>query len=200
MTPAIVLVATMTIVALGDSTTAGTPGKTTFADRMMEARPGWTVLARGVNGERSDQIRARFERDVEALRPDYVIILAGVNDAYQGRPTEATKLDLMWMYRRAKAAGVMPVAATILPFTRATPEQSLRIERLNAWIRATASHERIPFCDTARAAADPKDPRRLKGSPDGLHPDVETYRAVGDALVRTLTEASRPKDQRLNRP
>jgi acyl-CoA thioesterase-1 len=189
MTPAVVLAATMTIVALGDSTTKGTPGPLSFADRMMEARPQWTVVARGVDGERSDQIRARFATDVEALRPDYVIILAGVNDAYQGRPIAATKLDLMWMYGRAKAIGAVPVAATILPFSAATPDQSLRIERLNAWIRAAASRARIPFCDTARAAADPKDPRRLKGSPDGLHPDVATYRAVGDALVKALTEA-----------
>jgi acyl-CoA thioesterase-1 len=193
MTPAIVLAATMTIVALGDSTTKGTPGPTSYADRMREARPGWTIFARGVDGERSDQIRARFERDVEAAKPDYVIILAGVNDAYQGRPTESTKLDLMWMYRRAKAIGAVPVAATILPFSAATPDQSLRIERLNAWIRGAASRERIPFCDTARAAADPKDPRKLKGSPDGLHPDEKTYREVGDALVRTLTEARRSK-------
>jgi len=193
VTPAIALAATMTIVAVGDSTTKGTPGPASYADRMKEARPGWTIVAHGVDGERSDQIRARFDRDVEAAKPDYVIILAGVNDAYQGRPTEATKLDLMWMYRRAKALGAVPVAATILPFSAATPAQSLRIERLNAWIRATASRERIPFCDTAYAAADPKDPRRLKGSPDGLHPDVETYRAVGDALVRTLTEARRSK-------
>jgi acyl-CoA thioesterase-1 len=183
----------MTVVALGDSTTAGTPGKTTFADRMMEVRPGWTVLARGVNGERSDEVRERFATDVEPAKPAYVIILAGVNDVYQGRPAEATERDLMWMYRRAKAIGSVPVAATILPFSAATPDQSARIERLNAWIRNAASRERILFCDTARAAADPKDPRRLKGSPDGLHPDVETYRAVGDALVTTLTEARRAK-------
>lgn len=204
MTPALVLAATMTIVALGDSTTAGTPAfaspieapprgegnpESQFSHWMTKGRPGWTVLNRGVNGERADQIRARFARDVEAAKPSVVIILAGVNDAYQGRPTEATKLDLLWMYRRAKTLGIVPVAATVLPFTLATPAQSERIERLNTWIRDVAVKEDIPFCDTARAAADPRDPRRLKGSPDGLHPDVPTYRAVGEALVRTLVSA-----------
>lgn len=207
MTPALVLAATMTIVALGDSTTAGTPAfasplesppagagnrESQYAHWMMKARPEWTVLNRGINGERADQIRARFARDVEAARPRFAIILAGVNDAYQGRPLEATKLDLLWMYRRAKALGIVPVAATALPFTRATPAQSERLERLNAWIHAAALREKIPFCDTALAAADPKHPRKLKASPDGLHPDAATYRAVGEALVKTLTEALRP--------
>ena len=91
------------------------------------------------------------------------------------------------MYRRAKTLGVTPVAASILPFTHATPAQSARIAALNAWIRATAKTEGMLFCDTAAAAADPKDTRRLKGSPDGLHPDVTTYRAVGEALTRTIS-------------
>lgn len=204
MTPALVLAATMTIVGLGDSTTAGTPAfaspveyppvgrgnpESQYSYWVMKARPEWTVLNRGVNGERTDHIRARFARDVEAEKPNVVIILAGVNDAYQGRPIEATKRDLMWMYRRAKTLGIVPVAATVLPFSRATPAQSERIERLNQWIREAAAREKIPFCDTARAASDPKDPRRLKASPDGLHPDAATYRAVGEALVKTLTEA-----------
>ena len=64
----------ITIVALGDSTTAGTPGfqspleappngagnvESQYAYWLMRAHPEWQVLNRGVNGERSDQIRAR---------------------------------------------------------------------------------------------------------------------------------------------
>src|SRR6266545_5112304 len=84
-----------TIVALGDSTTAGTPGfmspiesppdgagnvESQYAHWLMQAHADWRVLNRGVNGERSDQIRARFERDVLRARPDAVVIVAGVND------------------------------------------------------------------------------------------------------------------------
>lgn len=205
MNTALVLAATMTIVGLGDSTTAGTPAfaspleapprgagnpESQYGFWMMKARPGWSVLNRGVNGERADEIRARFARDVEAARPKVVIILAGVNDAYQGRPAEETEADLLWMYRRAQSLGIVPVAATVLPFTRATAAQSDRVERLNKWIRAAAVREKIVFADTARAAADPKDGRRLKGSPDGLHPDTATYRAVGEALVKALDDAT----------
>jgi lysophospholipase L1-like esterase len=189
------------VVALGDSTTAGTPGflspaeappegrgdpRSQYGYWLEKARPGWRVLNRGVNGERADEVRARFARDVEGARPEAVIILAGVNDAYQGRDLAETQADLRWMWRRAKELRLRAVAATVLPFSHATPEQSARIEALNAWLPRAAKAEGAKVCDTAAAAADPKDSRKLKGTPDGLHPDVATYRAVGEALARCL--------------
>lgn len=201
------------IVALGDSTTAGTPGflspleapprgagdeRSSYGYWLEKARPGWRVLNRGVNGERADQIRARFERDVAALRPRVVVILAGVNDAYQGRRTADAQADLLWMYRRAKKLGIAVVAATVLPFDRATPAQAERIEALNAWLRTAAKAEGLVLCDTAAAAADPKAPRRLKGTPDGLHPDISTYRAVGESVAGCLlpTLGATPRGRR----
>src|SRR5262245_14539296 len=75
------LMAAVVIVALGDSTTAGTPGfkspleappngagnaESQYAYWLEKTNPDWKVLSRGVNGERSDQIRARFARDAHA--------------------------------------------------------------------------------------------------------------------------------------
>jgi lysophospholipase L1-like esterase len=189
------------VVALGDSTTAGTPAfqspleappngsgnpKSQYAYWLARARPGWTVLNRGVNGERADQIRARFARDVEAVHPRAVIVLAGVNDVYQGRSLGDVETDLLWMYSRAKDVRVVPIAATVLPFTRATKDQNARLAALNAWIRAAARDKKLILCDAAAAVADPKDPTRLKGSPDGLHPDAAGYRALGEACAKVL--------------
>src|SRR5205814_9896246 len=90
----------VTIVALGDSTTAGTPGfrspleappdgagdeTSQYAYWLMRAHTDWRILNRGVNGERADQIGARFARDVVSPAPRAVVIIAGVNDIYQGR-------------------------------------------------------------------------------------------------------------------
>ena len=108
------------IVALGDSTTAGTPGfrspleappsgagdlTSQYAWWLMQAHPGWEVLNRGVNGERTDQIRARFDRDVLDAAPSVVIIIAGVNDVYQGRAAAEVIEQLRGMYDTATAAG-----------------------------------------------------------------------------------------------
>jgi lysophospholipase L1-like esterase len=202
------------IVGLGDSTTAGTPGflspleappngrgnaESQYAHWMMRARPDWTVLNRGINGQRSDEILARFPRDVIRERPDYVIILAGVNDIYQGRRPFDVQANLDAMYRLALDARIVPVAATVLPYdlhrrtlgdrVRRRPPSTARILReTNGWIAATARTLGLPFCDTSAAAGDPSDSDRLCGTPDGLHPDVAGYRRMGEALVRTIED------------
>ena len=99
-------IARLRIVALGDSTTAGTPGflspleappagrgdvTSQYAYWLEQRHPEWEVLNRGVNGERSDQIAARFDRDVIAAAPVIVVIIAGVNDVYQGRAARSSR-------------------------------------------------------------------------------------------------------------
>ena len=189
------------IVGLGDSTTAGTPGflspleappngqgnpESQYSYWMMKMHPEWEVLNRGVNGERSDEISARFQHDVLSESPDYVIILAGVNDVYQGAPLEHTRSNLLVMYDKAKAAGIRAVAATILPYNIASTAESKAISDLNSWIGVTANRLGILFCDTNRAVRDQRNPARLQSSPDGLHPDVSAYRKMGEALAEKI--------------
>jgi len=191
----------LTIVGLGDSTTAGTPGflspleappdgsgdpESQYAFWMMRAHPEWTVLNRGIDGQTSTEILARFERDVVAVHPDCVILLAGVNDIYGGVETEVVERNLSAMHADALDAVIVPVGATVLPYDRATPKATAAIFTLNNWIESFAKVLNIPWCDTARAAANPAAPHRLRGSPDGLHPDVDGYRRMGEALARTI--------------
>lgn len=152
----------------------------------MKAHTDWIVLNRGINGQRTDEILARFDRDVIQEEPNYVIILAGVNDIYQSLPLEAIKPNLLGMYHRAIDNGIIPVAATILPYNTATPSESRAIRDLNAWIAETAKELTILFSDTNHAVADRSNPDRLHTSPEGNHPDVSGYRAMGEALTRTI--------------
>jgi lysophospholipase L1-like esterase len=185
------------IVAFGDSTTAGTPAfkspieappngsgneQSQYAYWLMQQHKDWRVLNRGVNGERTDQIAARFDRDVLAAHPRVVVILAGVNDVYQGRPVEFVKAQLRAMYDRAKQSGIAVVAGSIIPYNTASPEQNAKMHEINAWIADQASRDAgIAFVDTRKAAA-AQDPDRLAGSPDALHPDVAGYRNMAAAI------------------
>ncbi len=189
------------IVGLGDSTTAGTPGflspleappngrgnsESQYAYWIMKAHSDWTVLNRGINGQRSDEILARLKPDVLQEHPDCVIVLAGVNDVYQGVPLREVKSNLLAMYQKASAAKLALVAATVLPYNTASASQAKAIHDLNHWIKETANSLRVIFCDTNFAVRDPNDPNRLRSSPDGLHPDVSGYRRMGEALAETI--------------
>ena len=186
------------IVAMGDSTTAGTPGwksrieappagagdqTSQYAWWLMRDEPDWEVLNHGVNGERSDQIAARFERDVIAHKPSAVVIIAGVNDVYQGRDAAHVIKQLTAMYRQAADAQIPVLAGTIVPYNTATPEQNGRMRQINDWIRGN-----IAFADTRAAVAAPGDPDRLFDSPDGLHPSAEGYRRMADVIRAALKQ------------
>jgi len=195
------------VVALGDSTTAGTPGwkspieappegegdvTSQYAWWLLQERPGWVVLNRGVNRETSAQIAARFERDVLAHSPDAVVIIAGVNDVYGGQPASDVIEQLRGMYDRARSHGIHVVAGTIIPYNTATPDQNARMREVNDWIRNTAADATgLSFVDTRAAAALPDDPDRLCASPDELHPSPEGYRRMAMALLPALDKLAR---------
>ena len=192
----------MKIVCLGDSTTAGTPlfkspveappdgegdERSQFPYWLREIQPDWDVFNAGVNGERTDQIAARFDRDVLVRQPQLVVIIAGVNDVYQNLPADRVTAQLAAMYDRAASAGIAVVAGTIVPYNTATPDQNARMHAINDWIwRQAGARRRFQVADTRAATADPGNPDRLAGSPDDLHPDINGYRAMALACLRAI--------------
>jgi lysophospholipase L1-like esterase len=195
------------IVAMGDSTTAGTPAfkspreappngsgdeTSQYAYWLMKAHPEWEVVNQGINAQRSDVIAARFDEDVIAKKPAVVVIIAGVNDVYQGRPAQHVKDQLAAMYKRAHDAGIRVVAGTIIPYNTATADQNARMRDINAWIRSLARADPgVIFVDTRAAVAAPGEPDKLVSSPDGLHPDAAGYRKMADAIAPAVEQALR---------
>lgn len=196
------------IVAMGDSTTAGTPAfkspreappngsgdhTSQYAHWLMQAHPHWEVVNQGINAQRSDQIAARFEDDVIAKKPAVVVIIAGVNDVYQGRPAQHVIGQLQAMYQRAHDAGIRVVAGTIIPYDTATPDQNARMKEINDWIRGRARAMQPPVIvvDTRAAVAAADNPDKLASSPDTLHPDAAGYRRMAEAIAPAIEQALR---------
>lgn len=193
----------MTILAMGDSTTAGTPAfrspveappdgagneqsqYTTWAQRLL---PGRRFLNRGVNGERTGQILRRLEADLKELRPGAVVLLAGVNDLYQGYPLEQIEENLDKMYQLVREQGIPLIACTIIPYNGMPPDDYQRMREINGWIRKRSQELGLGFCDLFSVMEDPARPSYLISTSDGLHPDVDGYRRMGEAVAKAVLE------------
>ena len=196
------------IVAMGDSTTAGTPAfkspreappkgsgdeTSQYAYWLMRAHPDWDVVNQGVNAQRSDQIAARFDADVIAQKPAIVVIIAGVNDVYQGRPAQHVKDQLSAMYERARAAGIRVIAGTIIPYNSATPDQNARMKDINDWIKMQGRADPgVVVVDTRAAVAAADNGDKLASSPDQLHPDSAGYRKMAAAIETAILRILNP--------
>lgn len=190
----------LTVVTLGDSLTAGTPyfrspleappdgagdPDAYYGTWVMRKHPEWRLVNQGIAGQRSAEIRDRLERAL-SQKPDYVILLAGTNDIYQGIDLGLTTRNLAGMYREMKRRGIVPIAATLPPFDTATPQQAAQVRQLNEWILRNAERLGVPQVDFYAAVTDRTQPDRLDGTSDGVHPDIGGYRRMGLAALRVL--------------
>ena len=104
----------LTIVAIGSSSTFGAgasspamsyPSRLAIELRALLPRTSITVINRGVNGDTTEEMLARFDRDVFAAHPDLVLWQVGSNAVLLGRPLAPTGLLIDEGLRRLKVAG-----------------------------------------------------------------------------------------------
>jgi lysophospholipase L1-like esterase len=90
------------------------------------------------------------------------------------------------IYALAQQKKSRVLVCTLLPCNHATPGINKQILEVNDWIRSFARKNHFLLCDTYPLMQDPKSPGRLLHTKDGLHPDVEGYRKMGEAIAETL--------------
>jgi lysophospholipase L1-like esterase len=204
------------IVLLGDSVTYGYALDRTYGQILGEllaarGRPALVVNA-GINGNTTEQGRARFERDVLARRPDLVAIEYGLNDQavrlYRDPaataplvPRERFVENLRHFVRELRRRGIVAVLVTPNPMVwtpelaRKNPDGPFvappdggnrRLEVYVEAIRTLAREENAPLVDFYRMYS-------ARGSlddlflPDGVHPNEKAYgmnaRALADVIV-----------------
>jgi len=186
------------VVALGDSLTAGfqsfglfgnTETSTPYTDfllghvrRDFASSVSVEIINKGVIGELSEQMLARFDLDVIRLSPKVVIILGGSNDLGWGIAPQEVFSNLREMYELSLRNEIVPIACTvpsILGFDAAIP---LRIT-LNKLIQERCRKSEIRCVDLFTATADLATGRLdSRYSADGLHLNTEGYRKMGDTV------------------
>lgn len=151
-----------------------------------------SVVDRGISGQTSPQMVARFYQDVVRLRPRVVHIMAGTNDiAGNTGPSSADNYAdaISSMIDMARANGIAVVLGSILPaggfgwHPDYRPAQ--QIIALNAWLRLVAAQRGLVYADYHSAMADPAGAMKPGLSSDGVHPN-----AAGFAIMEPIARAA----------
>jgi lysophospholipase L1-like esterase len=205
--PAEPISAPATVVFIGDSISA-IWGSAQAGPQFAE-HPGW--IDKGVSGQTSSQVLARFQTDVIGLHPQIVHILVGTNDVYPGWTLEPSAdaegngvdspADVEAMVQMAQANNIHVILATIPPWgcdaanctlaETADPTASRydRINIWNAWIEEYALSQGIPVVDYHSALLAPDGEHYVPGlTLDGVHPSAAGY-LVMTPMVENVIDA-----------
>jgi lysophospholipase L1-like esterase len=180
-----------------------------YAGGWNPGRPvaGYRIVTKGISGEESSQVLARFEADAIGVNPEAVVIWGFINDIFRGDPSrideilDGTRQNFQAMVDRARQAGVEPIIATEVTI-RGKDSWSERgaaligrilgkasyqdyvnghVRKVNDWIRTMASREDIFLLDFEAVLSDNRGVRRKEFSqPDGSHISPLGY----DSLTR----------------
>jgi acetyl esterase/lipase/lysophospholipase L1-like esterase len=154
------------------------------------------IVGRGIGGQTSPQMVARFRQDVVALRPRVVHIMAGTNDiAGNTGPTtlEDYQHNILAMIDLARANDIAVVVAAIPPsrklFWRGDLDPRPQTREWNAWLRGLAFSRGLTFVDYGVVLADPDGGMRADLGNDGVHPNRVGYARMRPLAQRAITEA-----------
>ena len=155
-------------------------------------------ISRGIGGQVSSQMLLRFREDVINLKPEAVVIEAGTNDIAQNRgyiSLENIFGNIVSMAELAKASGIKPILASVLPATEFSWHPGLepaeKIVALNAMIKAYAAQNHITYIDYWSALVNDKHGLKVELAQDGLvHPNLAGYKVMEPlakaAIAKTL--------------
>lgn len=194
------------IVVLGASYAAGLE-RTSLA--------GHPVINKGVGGQQSHEMLARFQQDVIDLQPGMVIIWGFINDIFRSeraameQTIAAVKQNYEAMVDLARSNGITPLLATEITMSsrpglinqlrsligRLAGKTSYQeyinsqVMAVNRWLHEYADENGLILLDLQAQLADGGVMRNSRyAQPDGSHVSNEGYQILADYLERRLKD------------
>jgi len=176
---------------------------------------GFAIVNKGVDGEQSFEMLARFKRDVLDERPDVVIIWGFINDIFRSNregidpALERTRGNITKMVDLARANGIKPVIATEVTIRgRSGVKETIaswigrikggesyqdfvnrHVLRTNQWIREYSIEQRIQLLDFQPLLADGAGRRKREyAMEDGSHLSALAYNRLSQYAGEILSK------------
>ena len=158
-------------------------------------------ICRGISGQVTAQMLARFRADVINLHPEKVVILAGTNDIAMNQGY--VSLDhvfehIVSMAELARCNDIDVVLCSVLPADRyrwsweVDSERAVAsIKELNDKLRAYAKQHKLPYADFYSVMADENLALKKEYQQDAVHPNKEGYLVMEDVIQRILKKSKK---------
>ncbi len=175
-------------VFFGDSITDG------WAKRDPDFFTSNNFVGRGISGQTTSQMLVRLQADVIALKPKYMVLLAGINDIAQNNgqiELENVMQNIVSMVELVKLHKIKPVLCLVFPTTKIKWRMALgdptdKIIRLNEMISSYAKAHKIQcveyFADIDKSSGNL--PESLSG--DSIHPNLDGYKIMESEILKVL--------------
>ncbi|MCD6658566.1 MAG: SGNH/GDSL hydrolase family protein [Lentimicrobium sp.] len=158
-----------------------------------------SYICRGISGQTTPQMLIRFRPDVIALKPEVVIILAGINDiaGNTGPATlEMIQDNITSMAELAKFNDIQVILCSLLPAFDFPWNPGVfpaeKIISLNQWIKNYSETNGFVYLDFYSSMVDEKKGLKTELSEDGVHPNEAGYDLMEQlaeiAIIRLLNQ------------
>jgi lysophospholipase L1-like esterase len=162
----------------------------------QQHRHGYHIINMGISGNTTRDLKARWQRDVDELRPDIVSIMIGINDVWRqvNRPGQTYNHVQIGEYRRnlnelilaAKetAQGVILMTPFFIEGNRQDPMRVL-MDSYGAVVKELAAEHQLPVVDTQaayNAALQHLHPMEL--AEDRVHPYLAGHMILAQAFLK----------------
>ena len=186
-----------TTVFFGDSITELCPVEDLYAT--YTRKTGVPIINRGISAETTDSMLKRIEKTVLVMKPKNLVMLMGINDiaAKVDNQQIVNNIKQMIALTKQQSPKTHIILQAVYPINK-TDRESLfdkfqlrdrdnqTIDELNEMLESLAKEEKITFLNVNSYLMDKNKEFKKEYTFDGLHPNMQGYLAIRDAILNVL--------------
>ncbi len=155
-------------------------------------------INRGISGQTTSQMLLRFRQDVINLKPEMVVILAGINDIAENTgPISLENIlgNITSMAELAKANNIKVVLSSVLPANKFPWRPDLqpadKVIQLNTMLQKYCKDNNLAYIDYYSKMADSEKGLDVKFTNDGVHPTLSGYKIMEPLAEEAIAKAKK---------